>query len=259
MKSMKKKKRRLTKFGKFVVVLFSACIVLLLVWSFRMLFIKNDNQVQATAEVSEVPTATPVSTPTPTPVDTAFEAEYQANKQVNNEYIGKMTFESGIISQNIVQTTDNEKYLSTSWDNTSNNEGAVYLDYRNQLSDQNLIFYGHYVYYDASKMFTPLSQLLDQGNYETNKYFDIAFSGTDKRRYIITDVFYFPLDSETLQYYLTSYDQATFDAYYAAVKQADFYQTGQTLTMSDHWVSLQTCVRNHDELREIVLAKEIKQ
>ena len=248
------KKRRLTKFGKFCAGMVAVCLLLGAFWFIHPLFAQNQ---QAEVQVSEEPTATPIPTPTPTPIDTVFQAEYDQNKQINPEYIGRMTFESGIIDQNLVQTTDNEKYLNEAWDTRVSNEGAVYLDYRNTINDRNLIFYGHYVYYDASKMFTPLESMLDPANYAANKYIDISFSGTDKRRYVITDIFFFPLDSDTLAYYNTSYDAATFQTYYAAVKQADKYDTGETITLNDHWISLQTCVRNHDELRQIVLAKQI--
>lgn len=106
-------------------------------------------------------------------------------------------------------------------------------------------------------MFTPLENLMDQNNYEANKYIDISFSSTDKRKYVITDVFYYQMQSETLKYYKVNYDSDYFAQYYSAVKEADFYDTGESLTMDDHWISLQTCVRNHDELREIVLAKQV--
>jgi hypothetical protein len=71
-----------------------------------------------------------------------------------------------------------------------------------------MIIYGHYVYYDGTKMFTPLENLMDQNNceannYEANKYIDISFSSTDKRKYVITDVFYYQMQSETLKYYNT--------------------------------------------------------
>lgn len=251
------KKRRLTKFGKFCVILITVCLLFTVFWFLRPVF---SAQPAAAAEVTAEPTVEPtaVPTPTPTPVDTVFEKEYNENKTVNSEYIGKMKLESGLIEQNITQTTDNDKYLNRAWDNTVNNEGSVYLDYRNYLTDQNLIFYGHYVYYDASKMFTPLETLMDPANYEANKYIDVYFSPTDERRYVITDIFYYPLESTTLKYYHVNYDSTFFQTYYSAVKQADFYDTGETLTMNDRWISLQTCVRNHDELREIVLAKQIE-
>ncbi len=248
------KKRRLTTVGKICIGVIAACLIFMMFWAIRPLFHEKAvvSEPAPAAETTPTPSASPVATE-----DASFTAECAQNKQINPEYIGRMTFESGIIEQNLAQGTDNEKYLNTAWDGTADHVGAAYLDYRNVLSDQNLIFYGHYHYDDPVAMFTPLEQLLDQSNYEANKYIDIKFSGTDSRRYVITDVFYYEMKSDTLKYYKPNYDSDFFTTYYTAVKQADFYDTGETLTMNDHWISLQTCVRNHDELREIVLAKQI--
>lgn len=250
------KKRRLTKVGRVLIGVIAASLIFMMFWMIRPLLSEKAivTKFTPTAETTAAPLASPEVTE-----DAAFAAEYFQNKQINPEYIGKMTFESGIIEQNLTQGTDNEKYLNTAWDGTANHVGAAYLDYRNVLSDQNLIFYGHYHYDDPAAMFTPLERLIDQSGYQANKYIDIKFSGTDIRRYVITDVFYYEMNSDTLKYYKPNYDGDFFITYYMAVKQADFYDTGETLTMNDHWISLQTCVRNHDELREIVLAKQITQ
>jgi SrtB family sortase len=248
------KNKKLTKNGKIIAALIAAALIITAIWMAGPLFSPKPT---ASAEPTAEETETPSPTPTATPEDTSFAKEYNDNKQINPEYIGKLEFESGLVVQNLTQTSDNEKYLNTAWDTTVNNEGAAFMDYRNTLSDQNMIIYGHYVYYDGTKMFTPLENLMDQNNYEANKYIDISFSSTDKRKYVITDVFYYQMQSETLKYYKVNYDSDFFAQYYSAVKEADFYDTGETLTMDDHWISLQTCVRNHDELREIVLAKQV--
>ena len=55
-----------------------------------------------------------------------------------------------------------------------NKGGSIFMDYRNVLSDQNLIIYGHYfsTLYDKDvdrvKAFTPLEKLLDESNYKKN-------------------------------------------------------------------------------------------
>lgn len=37
----------------------------------------------------------------------------------------------------------------------------------------------------------------------------------------------------------------------------EFYHIDEDLTIDDRWLTLQTCVRNRDDLRLIVLAKEV--
>lgn len=246
----------MTKLGKTIISVIVVAMVAVVIWLASPLYMPKPQAPVVVATVEPTPTPTP--TPTPDLEAEAFAKEYEENKVINSEYIGKLKFESLLVEQNLVQTTDNDKYLNVAWDTTVDNEGAAFMDYRNTLSDQNLIVYGHYVYYDDSAMFTPLQNLLDSENYEANKYIDVYFSGTDIRRYMITDVYYYPMYSDTLKYYVCNYDAESFNMYYQAVKEADLYDTGESITMDDHLLSIQTCVRDHDELREIVVAKQVE-
>jgi sortase B len=176
-------------------------------------------------------------------------------QSINPEVIGHLEFDSGLISQNVVQTSDNVKYLSISWDLKEDNTGTVFADYRNTLNDQNIILYGHYVESDESLMFGPLTELTIQENYQKNKNFCLELDG-EIREYVITDVYYYSINDDNLKYYLTSYDKDYFETYMKAVKSCEFYHTGEDLEANDKWVTLQTCVKNRANLRLIVLAKE---
>lgn len=211
---------------------------------------------QETSIITSTPIPTTEPTPTPSQEDIQYEQEYDSNKTINPEYIGRITFSSKIVDQNVVQTTDNEKYLHYAWDLQKSTQGAAFMDYQNVPTDQNLILYGHYVYYDENAMFTQLEKLLTFENYESNK--EITFRlEHEKREYIITDVFYYNLDQDKPQYYYPNYTEEEFHTFYHDVKEADLYDTGNSITYEDRWLTIQTCVRNHDELREIIIAKEV--
>ncbi len=245
------KNKHLTKFGKIalaVLIALAVGIVLLVAKPWDRI---SNAAPAATAETSASAAAEPVD-----PAIEAQAADYAANKAVNSDYVGHLAFESGLVDQNVVQSTDNDKYLNLSWNLQSSTHGAAFMDYRNTLDDQNLIVYGHFVYLDESLMFSPLHTLKEEANYEANKYIDLELEN-ETRKYLVTDVFYYEMDNENLMYYYTAYDSDYFTTYYQSVKAADFYDTGETLTMDDHWISLQTCVRDRDDLRLIVLAKEI--
>lgn len=245
------KKKKLTTFGKtlFALLIVAAiAIVLVLVkpWDrFKSAAPIETAEASASASASAAPTVDPSQT-----------ADYQSRKNTNPDYVGELAFESGLVDQNVVQSTDNDKYLNLSWDLQTSTHGAAFMDYRNTMDDQNLIIYGHFVYLDESLMFSPLHQLKDQANYEANKYIDLKLEDTT-RKYLVTDVFYYEMDNENLMYYYTAYSSDYFNTYYTNVKAADFYDTGESLTMDDHWLTLQTCVRDRDDLRLIVLAKEV--
>ncbi|NCB33158.1 MAG: class B sortase [Erysipelotrichia bacterium] len=246
-----KSSRHLSFFGRIAfmaLIAMAAGIALLIIRPWDRFY---SGTAGAAAESSESPAAESAdSSPS------AKTSEYAANKAVNSDYVGHLAFESGLVDQNVVQSADNEKYLNLSWDLQSSTHGAAFMDCRNTQDDQNLIVYGHFVYLDESLMFSPLHQLKEESSYEANEIIKFQFEN-ETRKYLVTDVFYYEMDSDTLQYYYTAYDPDYFRLYYQSVKAADFYDTGETLTLDDRWITLQTCVRDRDDLRLIVLAKQI--
>jgi len=208
---------------------------------------------------------------------TDFKELWKTNKAINDDYVGQLVFESGLINQPVVQGINNEVYFRTNWKDMSHDEeGTVFMDYRNEPDDQNTIIYGHYVYpsYETDtlglkeakgdRMFTPLAKLTDKANYESNKYIDLYLEN-EVIRYEVAVVYHCPLDPETdyvapvenMYYSITNYDEEYFETYKKAIYENAFYDTGVDISYSDKLLTLQTCVENHDELLEIVVCKEI--
>ncbi len=200
-----------------------------------------------------------VPTPLPSATTSVYSNEEWLNsKKMNDEYVGRIHFESGLIDEQIVQAEDNEKYLQLSWDNQQTSHGSVFMDYRNSISDQNIILYGHFVYADESLIFSPLHQLILQENYMNNKVIQLDLEN-ERRNYEVISVFYYEMDNPTLEYFHPNYEQNYFQLYMDMVKQKEFYSTGNELSMNDKFLTLQTCVRDRDDLRLIVLAKLVEE
>ena len=191
----------------------------------------------------------------------------------SNDYVGRISFESGLIDLPFVQGSDNNTYYRTDWETMKyDEESSIFLDSSNTLDDQNLIIIGHYVYasYDASgtHKFTPLAKLVDKDNYEANKYVKLYFKD-EVRRYEIAYVYYceliedeyegekFYYTNDGFEFYYPNYTEEQFDKYIDTVKKNAFYDTGVSVDYNDKLLTLQTCVENHSELREIVLLKEV--
>lgn len=198
---------------------------------------------------------------------------WETNSAKSDDYVGTITFESGIIDLPFVQGVSNDTYYRTDWETMKyDEEGSIYLDSSNTLDDQNLILIGHYVYasYDASgtHKFTPLAKLIDKEKYENNKYVKLYLEN-EVRRYEIAYVYYceliedeydgekFSYTNDGFEFYYPNYTEERFNKYIDTVKKNAFYDTGVSITYNDKLLTLQTCVENHDELREIVLLKEI--
>lgn len=177
-------------------------------------------------------------------------------KTVNQDYMGDLVFESGLLNEKVVHSTDNEKYLNLSWDLLESSHGTVFMDYRNTLEDQNIIMYGHYVYNDESLLFGPLHDLVKKENYENNKTIYLNLEN-EQKKYEVAYVYYYEMDNPVLEYFHTNYDEDYFKLYFDNVKNHAFYDTGIEIEYGDQFLTLQTCVRNRDDLRLIVIAKMI--
>lgn len=202
--------------------------------------------------------------------------EYDDFYGYSDDYIGIIKFESNLIDLPFVQakieTTAQDaydKYLRTDWITMGyDEEGSIFMDPYNQLNDQNLVIYGHYVYpeYDSSgtHKFTPLHLLKEESNYEDNKYIQLILND-EIRRYEIANVYYAktemnsdqPLE-EGMEYMFSNFSKEALQYYIKRVNEEEFYDTGVEIGPDDKFLTLQTCVENRDDLKLIVIAKEIE-
>lgn len=228
-----------------------------------------------------------------------------SNKALNSDYLGEIVFDSGIINKSFVQAKDvydengdlyhfytehgslvtdpsnmtgNDVYIWTNWKDMTwdyNIEGgSVFMDYRNELEDQNLIIYGHHFSVEAGndpervKAFTPLENWLKGGPYnETVK----LVLDNETRTYELAYVYKFDLYDDfyydNCQYFRTEYNYDEFegvvdDSYYQkyinAMEQVKLFDTGVKLTTDDRTLTLQTCVTGAvGQVFEVCVFKEV--
>lgn len=198
-----------------------------------------------------------------------YRSVYAKGKEINEDYTGTVFFANGLVEQPFVQGSDNSEYLRLNWQNGQYDEaGTVFMDYENAMDDQNIILYGHYAYpsYDPSRtmMFTPLSKLLDEANYSTNAVVYMLCEN-EIREYRVAAVYLADLSCDDsacyspdeLQYNKTSYTEDYFSVYKTAVNERKLYETGVDFNNDDRLLTLQTCVENRNDEREIVICKQV--
>lgn len=228
------------------------------------------------------------------------------NKAINDDYVGEIVFESKLVDKSFVQATStydkdgnlyhfytengtlvtnpenytgNDVYIWTNWKDMSYDYnilgGSVFMDERNDLNDQNIIIYGHHFSVGGGndpervKAFTPLELLLEEENYQNNKYVELILDN-ETRRYELVCVFIFDSEDEyyleNTQYYRTQYaynefidevDNTYYDKYIEAINLKKLYDTGVELTNSDKTLTLQTCIGGSNSEFEICVFKLI--
>lgn len=201
-----------------------------------------------------------------------YRTQLEETREINADEQAIIAFHSGLCVNPVLKNSGDTDYLYTDWKTGEYlSYGSIVLDQENDLSgyDMNLILYGHYIYEfrnkDRSLVFTPLVQLMEEGNYEDNRYVSLI-TETEIRYYEIASVFPCPMVKTAagqvcapdFQYNLVEYDEVYFKRYLNAIEKAQYYDTGVILCYGDRLLTLQTCIEDHPESRLIVLCKEIE-
>lgn len=200
----------------------------------------------------------------------AYNWNYYTN--INEDYVGTIRFKSGLIDLPFFKGETNDTYLRTNWENMEYDiYGSVFMDSDCTYDSQNIIVYGHYVdqaYNPDGEniMFTPLKKLMAEDNYKENKYIELILKD-EIRTYEIVAVYYCPLIEEDGVWYVDAgliynepeYTLKDFEEYKTAIQKAMFYPIEADFNYEDKLLTLQTCVEGREDLREIVVAKQIEQ
>ena len=232
---------------------------------------------------------------------------YKNNKLINKDYMGELVFDSGLVECSFVQAksiydangnlyhcynldgtlvedgvdkTGNDVYIYTNWKDMSYDYnilgGSVFMDYRNNLDDQNILIYGHHFSEGGGndperiKAFTPLEKLMSQENYEDNKIVKLYLEN-EIREYELTNAYVFDSNDDyywdNCQYWRTNYsyddytglsDSDYYKKYIDSINNVSLYDTNVELNTNDKTLTLQTCISNHaGELFEILVFKQI--
>ena len=65
-------------------------------------------------------------------------------KEVNEDIVGWLKVDNTKIDYPVVKGNDNKYYLNHDLDKNKNSAGWIFMDYKNNLDDQNIVIYGHH-------------------------------------------------------------------------------------------------------------------
>lgn len=184
----------------------------------------------------------------------------------NNDLVGYLQWDSGIISQPVVQGETNDTYLRKSFYGKYSTTGTVFLDSDMSLDDQNFVIYGHNVYVDHSAMFTPLLTLEDQDKYEQNSTLALyTLDGAKLYQMIgIYEITYNEFQTAAYQekysFQRTEfYDDADAQAWIDYVKDHSMIQSLYEAQPGDKFMCLQLCKPYHHDTRVVVVCKQYRE
>lgn len=217
-------------------------------------------------EVVPVRTASPLYTLDEAPEQKEVLDEYKNLLIKYKKLIGWLTFDDKSIGGEsgfpVMQTSDNEYYLTHNMDQEYDKNGTIFMDKDSDVikPSTNFIVYGHHM--KSGKMFGKLDLYEDQEYCEEHPYiyFDTIYEkGTYKVMYVFRSRVY--NESEIVfKYYqfIDANSEQEFDSYMEEMASMSLYDTGVTAEYGDQLLTLSTCDYQEKNGRFVVVAKKIK-
>lgn len=174
----------------------------------------------------------------------------------NNETVAWLQVNGTTIDYPVVQTTNNEFYLSHSFDKSTSTAGWIFSDFRNNLTNlnYNTIIYGHRRLNDS--MFGSLKNVLTEEWFNNIDNHIIKLSSLNNNTiWQIFSVYSIPYES----YYLTTFFSNNFDylKFLETIKKRSVYNFNTTVNTQDRILTLSSCKDTFGN-RIVVHAKLLK-
>ncbi|MFS1663178.1 class B sortase [Streptococcus sp. zg-JUN1979] len=173
-------------------------------------------------------------------------------KRINSELVGWLSIYGTQIDYPLVQTTDNQKYLSMDATGRASSTGAVFLDYRSQANfeDFNTIIYGHHV--PTGEVFGQIKSFCDETFFKEHAYGSLYYNGVEKGLEIFAIL---EVDAYDEAIYQINVDKSKRSSYYSYLLSKAVQKRPISLSAEDHIVLMSTCYTEVTNGRHILLAK----
>ena len=180
--------------------------------------------------------------------------DFNGLKRTNPDVVGWLKVNGTNINYPFVQSSDNDYYLTHSFNKSYNGGGWVFLDYRNNgTNNKNTIIYAHGR--SNKTMFGTLKNVLNNGWLNnTNNYVIKISTETENSLWQIFSVYRIPTTSDYLQ---TNFnDETEYQNFLDMIKDRSNHNFDTNVASTDNILTLSTCYNNSDKM--VVHAKLIK-
>lgn len=180
--------------------------------------------------------------------------DFNGLKKTNPDVVGWLKVNGTNINYPFVQSSDNDYYLTHSFNKSYNGGGWVFLDYRNNgTNNKNTIIYAHGR--SNKTMFGTLKNVLNNGWLNnTNNYVIKISTETENSLWQIFSVYRIPTTSDYLQ---TNFnDETEYQNFLDMIKDRSSHNFDTNVSSTDNILTLSTCYNNSDKM--VVHAKLIK-
>ena len=170
--------------------------------------------------------------------------------EINKDTVGWLKINNTNIDYPVVQTTDNDYYLSHDFEHNKNYNGWIFADNRNNMEDldQNTIIYGHNKYLNKT-MFGSLNEVLDNDWLSNPENQIIRFDNLyTEMKWKIFSIYKI---NKTNDYLTSSFSSKTsYKKFLNIIKNRSMQEFDINVTPDDKILTLSTCA---DKNRRIVI------
>lgn len=182
--------------------------------------------------------------------------DFKELKEINSKTVGWLQVGGTNINYPFVQANDNKYYLTHSFNNSYNQAGWAFLDYRNNKneSDKNTIIYGHDL--QSGAIFGSLKNILNESwQIDTKNHIVKLSTEYENTLWQVFSIYTTPTTSDYLKINFESNDE--FYDFISMLRDRSIYNFDTTVNENDKILTLSSCYINADN--KIVLhAKLIK-
>ena len=186
-----------------------------------------------------------------------YDVDFSGLIEKNSDTIAYINVRGTNVNYPVVQTSNNDYYLTHAFDKSYNDAGWVYMDYRNKKSftDFNTIIYGHGRL--NKTVFGSLKTLLNK-SWQNNKDNYILAISTPTVNYIYQIFSIYTIPSETYYIQTTFKDDNRRNLWITEMNNRNTAVINSPANINDKIITLSTCL-NDNGMRVVVHAKLIKQ
>ncbi len=185
-----------------------------------------------------------------------YEVNFSILSSKNSDTIAFIHIRNTNVNYPVVQSTNNDYYLSHSFNKEKNNAGWIFMDYRNNIDylSDNTIIYGH-ARLDKT-LFGSLKNTLSK-NWQKNKDNYVIWLSTPKENMLFQIFSIYTIQSE--KYYITTdfIDDSSKKLWLSTMKERNIAPIDTPVDTNDKILTLSTCQNNHGG-RIVIHARLIK-
>ncbi len=186
----------------------------------------------------------------------------ELNKQ-NSDIIGWLEIKDTNINYPVLQTTDNDYYLTHNYKKEYSPTGSLFLDKNFDLinGSSNYLIYGHRT--NQGIMFEDLIKYSNEDFYKSHTTINFTTLNEDSI-YEILSVFYsrvyYKNEKNVFRYYyfVNANNEQEYNDFVNNCKKVSIYDTGVTAQYGEQLLTLSTCEYSQEDGRFVVVCKKIK-